>query len=51
MYQLNAQQVITNNEKNKKMLRAVKPVQKKSAIVDQIPTLIASLISNLKSKI
>ena len=51
MYQLKAQQVITNNDKNKKMLRAVKPVPKKSAIVDQILTLIASLISNLKSKI
>jgi len=29
MYQLKAQQVITNNDKNKKMLRAVKPVTKK----------------------
>jgi hypothetical protein len=33
------------------MLLAVKPVPKKSAIVDQLPTLIASLISNLKSQI
>ena len=34
------------------MLRAVKPVPKKSAIiVDQLPTLISSLIPNLKSKI
>jgi hypothetical protein len=29
MYQLKAQQVITNNDKNKKMLLAVKPVLKK----------------------
>jgi hypothetical protein len=33
------------------MLLAVKPVPKKSAIVNKLPTLIASLISNLKSKI
>jgi hypothetical protein len=51
MYQLKAQQVITNNDKNKKVLRAVKPVPKKNATVDKLPTLISSLIPNLKSKI
>ena len=51
MYQLKAQQVITNNDKNKKMLRAVKPVPKKNATVDKLQTLISSLIPNLKSKI
>ena len=33
------------------MLLAVKPVLKKNATVDKLPTLIASLIYNLKSKI
>jgi len=41
MYQLKAQEVITNNDKNKKkMLLTVKPVLKKNATVDQLPTLI-----------
>jgi len=33
------------------MLLAVKPVLKKNATVDQLPTLISSLIPYLKSKI
>jgi hypothetical protein len=51
MYQLKAQQVITNNDKNKKNVAGSETSSEKNATVDKLPTLISSLMPNLKSKI
>ncbi len=52
MYQLKTPQVITNNDKNKiKNVAGSETSSEKNATVDKLPTLISSLIPNLKSKI